>query len=119
MEDFVLKQWHVVTAIGITLVSLFKSDVSIMIKAYITRYEQRSLLGKTIHIHGNSGNWEIYTMDAYILPIPFIRAGGVVVSHQNEAGETIRETFSYASWACQRVRVKMTSGNRERRLSDH
>jgi hypothetical protein len=100
----VLKEWHIISAIGLIVVSIFKSDIKLMIDAFITRYEQSHFVGRTIQIQSGSGEWEGRFVERYCLPMPFIRGGGIILSHMVD-DVSYKETISFPNWAQLRIRL--------------
>ena len=104
MENFTLKEWHIVMIFFTLILSIIKNDLISALKTAILINEQRGLRGKTVLILSSTGNWHKVQIQSYQYEIPFIRSGGVFIAHSDEQGNHIQEKISFNNWQLQRVR---------------
>ncbi|VAW58978.1 hypothetical protein MNBD_GAMMA11-2567 [hydrothermal vent metagenome] len=104
MDDFVLKEWHLVVIFLTILGSIFKNEITSTLDALIIIFEQRKLKGKSVFLLTPTGEWDEIMIIRYQAEIPFLRSGGVLVKHLRREGEAGHENFSFPNWKAQRIR---------------
>ncbi|MDD9969486.1 MAG: hypothetical protein OXR73_24795 [Myxococcales bacterium] len=101
-----LETWHLITMFATVGAGIFRSDIKQILNAYEAVRTLRPWIGKRVYIREASGAWEEVTIQHYTVPIPFLRAGGVTVVHEDPPA---LETFGFDRWAHQRIRKPKAS----------
>ena len=105
MTGFELQAWHILVMFFTIVLSIFKTDISNIIKFSVMIHEQKALVGKIVLLLNPSGVWTKATINEYVNEIPFIRAGGVFVTHDDTELGNPQEKISLSNWQTQRIRV--------------
>jgi len=104
MDDFVLKEWHLVVIFLTILGSIFKNEITSALGALIIIFEEKEFKGKNVLLLSATGEWDEISIVCYQAEIPFLRSGGVLVKHLRREGEAVHEAFSFSNWKAQRIR---------------
>ena len=104
MDGFVVREWHIVVLVFTLVLNLVKAEISSALNSLVLIYEQRGLIGKTVLLLAADGSWKTVKIDHYQGEIPFVRSGGVFISHC-EQDNYIQEKISFNNWKGQRIRM--------------
>jgi len=65
MENFVLKEWHLLVIFLTILGGIFKNEIISTLGALIIIFEQRKFKGKNVYLLTPTGEWEEITIVRY------------------------------------------------------
>lgn len=106
IKQFVVQEWHVF-ALFLTIVSgIFKSEIASALSGIVIILEQRKYVGQTVQLQAPDGAWNTVKIISYHYEIPFLRSGGVLLSHQESNGDYVREKIGFNNWKSLRIRTQ-------------
>ena len=106
MEQFILQEWHILVLFMTLVISIVKTDIVKALNSLVLVLEQRKMVGKKVLLHsGVDGSWKEIRIESYQIQIPFIRSGGVFISHLGCEIESNQEKMSFETWMGQRIRT--------------
>lgn len=106
MKHFDIQAWHVVTFFLTFIVGIFKDEIKNMAWSILQLCKKKFAKGQEIQILNSSGTWNNATIIGYHLEIPFIKSGGVVVTHIDENEHEHEEVILFNTWKQLRKRSK-------------
>ena len=106
IDSIEIQSWHFLAVLLALFLGMLKTDIINMIRSLIIIKEQRALEGRDVLLQSPiTGDWRPVTIVSYRVPIPFVRSGGVIVSHHDENGKSYPEKVSFDNWKIFRIRV--------------
>lgn len=104
MEEFSLKNWHVVAFVSAICVGMIKDTIAKIIANFLYIIENDFKEGEVFEIESSSGGWVKVEFIRYSLPFPCSRGyGGLMIRHLDNDAPFI-EDISFDLWSGMRLR---------------